>query len=149
MIAGHLLTGTQNIRLELHGSFVGYDAILESPTYPILLGGGRGSQELTLYRCFTSGAHIGGFIEQHMSIGLVFVGTHFKEVDLDFTEVQFTTDHLADWAARSGMVHTLPPPEGLRWQVSFRHPEPVEADLGDGRVVKIAYECSLHTQPGS
>jgi hypothetical protein len=47
------------------------------------------------------------------------------------------------------MVHTLPPPEGLRWQVSFRHPEPVEADLGDGRVVKIAYEGGLHTQPGS
>lgn len=62
VIPGHLLTGSQQLRLELHGSFVEFDGIVGSPaaTYPVMWGVGQGSQQLTLYRCYTSGGHVGG-----------------------------------------------------------------------------------------
>ena len=147
-IAGHLLSAAE-LRLELHGCFDGFDGIVGSTSYPILLGVGEGSQQLTLYRCFTSGAQLGGFVQQRLSISLAFVGAHFTEDELVFTEIQFATDHLADWAAHSDIVHTQPPPEGFRWQVGLRKPGTVAADLGDGQIVKIFYEGGLHNRRGS
>lgn len=146
-IAGHLLFSGGKIRLELHGAFPGFEGVLGT-TYPLVLGVG-GSKYLTLYRAYSSGAQIGALLQQHLSIGLVFLGAHFTEDELSFAEVKFNTDHLADWAARSGIVHSNPPPKDLRWQVGFGHPEPVVADLGDRGIVKIFYEGGMRIQQGS
>ena len=149
-IPGHLLTSSQQLRLELHGSFVEFEGIVGSPpaTYPLMWGVGQSSQDLTLYRCYTSGGHVGGFLEQHLSVSLVFVGAHLSERDLEFTEVEFVTDHLRDWAPSSGIVH-MPPAQGFRWQGGLRKPEFVVADLGDGRIVKVGYESRIHIQPNA
>jgi len=147
-IAGHLLSRGGQIRLELHGAFTGFEGVLGT-AYPLVLGVSDSSQYLTLYRAYSSGAQIGALLRQHLSIGLGFVGAHFTEDQLSFAELKFNTDHLADWAAHSGIVHANPPPEGLRWQVGFGHPEPVVADLGDRGIVKIFYEGGLRIQQGS
>jgi hypothetical protein len=147
-IAGHLLFSVGKIRLELHGAFPGFEGVLGT-AYPLVLGVGGSSQYLTLYRAYSTGAQIGALLQQHLSIGLVFVGAHFTVDELSFAELKFNTDHLADWAARSGIVHTNPPPKELRWQVGFGHPEPVVADLGDRGIVKIVYEGSMRIQQGS
>jgi hypothetical protein len=146
-IAGHLVFNGGKVRLELHGAFPGFVGVLGT-TYPLVLGV-SGSKYLTLYRAYSSGAHIGALLQQQLSIGLVFLGAHFTEVELSFAELKFNTDHLADWAARSGIVHTNPPPKDLRWQVGFGHPEPVVADLGDRGIVKISYEGGMRIQQGS
>jgi len=146
-IAGHLQFSVGKIRLELHGAFPGFEGVLGT-AYPLVLGV-HGSQYLTLYRAYSSGAQIGALLEQHLSIGVVFIGAHFTEKELSFAELKFNTDHLADWAAHSGIVHTNPPPKDLRWQVGFGHPEVIVADLGDRGVVKIFYEGSMRIQRGS
>lgn len=146
-IAGHLLFSAGKIRLELHGAFLAFVGVLGT-AYPLVLGV-SGSKYLTLYRAYSSGAEIGALLQQHLSIGLVLLGAHFTEDELSFAELKFNTDHLADWAARSGIVHTNPPPEGFRWQVGFGHPEPIVADLGDRGIVKIFYEGGMRVQQGS
>src|SRR2546425_3488451 len=147
-VAGHLISGSGRIRLDLHGAFPGFEGIPGGRAYPIVLGVGDGSQMLTLHGAYSSGSHIGAFTRQQLSIGHGFVGAHFTEEELTFSELEFGTDHLADWAAGSGFVHTLPPPEGLRWQVGFRHPDPSVAQLGDDGTVKLAFEGGMHVEQG-
>src|SRR5205823_13258569 len=49
----------------------------------------------------------------------------------------------------SGFVQTLPPPDGMRWQVGLRTTDPLVADLAVQGQVKIAYEGGLNLQQGS
>jgi len=147
-VAGHVLFTPGKIRLQLHGGLPGFSGELGT-TYTLMLGIADSSTFLTLYRAYTSGAQIGEVIAQRLSIGLVFSGAHFSEDELSFSELKFNTDHLADWAALSGIVYTDPAPKGLRWQVGFGHPEPVAADLADQGIVKLEYDGRMRGQRGS
>src|SRR5206468_8993992 len=60
----------------------------QGSSYPLVLGVSGASKSLTLYHAYSSGAHIGALLQQRLSIGLVFVGAHFKEDELSFAELK-------------------------------------------------------------
>jgi hypothetical protein len=138
-----------DITLELHGSFSELAQLLGAmPKYPLIHGIAESTRDLTLYRCFSSGSHIGAFVQERIWVGTAFVGGQFSEDQLVFNEVHFKSDHLADWAQRSGFVPLNPPPDGMRWVVGYRSPGPVKATLSDDVTVEIAFEGGLHLEQG-
>jgi hypothetical protein len=117
--------------------------------YRIVLGVDYSGTRITLQDVFITNRKSGltGISITRFHVNRIYVGTHFEtEADVQFDRVEFAISNLWEWAQLSGIQRKVTPDSRgrpHRFHIEYEAPVPIEAEIDDGRHIRIKSSSSF------
>jgi len=136
-------------RLELIGSYRGYEELNSTFQPPLILGVTTDGKRVSLNRCTETKTSLsmGGFLTSTFDAQMVLVGDHFTNQDeLVFSKVGIQYDRLSEWSWLSGFKWSVTQDKATKkitkYAVEYSFPDTHEVAVGD---LKIRFAPSFRT----
>ena len=117
--------------------------------YKLVHGVDYSGKKLTLYDVFITNRKSGfsGISITRFAVNRIYVGVHFdNERDILFDRMDFSISNLWEWAQLTGINREVVfDADGKpdRFKLEYKAPVPIEADIGNGKVIKIKSSSSF------